>query len=260
MGSADDTGSVPNHAVRDPDGRPPHRTTMRLRTLWTLAVASLLVLAASGVAAAHVTEQPPVAEQGSYAKLTFRVPNERPVGTVELRVQMPEDQPFASVSTKPVPGWSAEVVRQALDTPIESHGRQITEVVSEIRWTGGPIEPGQFQEFEVSVGPLPDDVDELAFPAIQTYADGEEVAWIEPVVEGDPEPERPAPRLRLVSVDASGDDDGDKTSPTTTAATTVATEGDDEPSDVLGIVSLVVAGGALVVAVAALVAARSRRD
>ena len=54
--------------------------------------------------------------------------------------------------------------------------------------------PGQFQEFALSGGPFPD-ADSLTFPVVQTYSDGSESAWIEPTVEGQAEPEHPAPVL-----------------------------------------------------------------
>jgi uncharacterized protein YcnI len=232
-------------------------------------IAVLAIVLATGLApaSAHVTVQPPTATGGSYAKLTFRVPNERPTaGTTSLRVQMPEAHPLASVSVKPLPGWDVEVVTRVLDQPATVHGREVREVVSEIRWTGGPIEPGQFQEFEVSAGPLPDDVAELAFPAIQTYANGEEVAWIQPLVAGQPEPERPAPTLGLVAGD---DGHGGGTSADTeaagadtsgeAAADVTSSVSDGESSDGLGIAALVVAALALVVAVVALVRPRRTR-
>jgi uncharacterized protein YcnI len=229
---------------------------MRLRALTAATVAALVLLVAPGVAAGHVTVQPPAADQGSYAKLTFRVPNERPAGTVALRVQMPEDHPFASVSVKPLPGWTAEVARRTLDTPIDAHGRQITEVVSEIRWTGGVIEPGQFQEFEISVGPLPEDTDQLDFPAIQTYADGEDVAWIQTASAGAPEPERPAPTLRLVG--ATEPSTGDVTTSSAPSSTDepVGAGADDGP-EALAVVSVVVAAAALALSIVALVRTRA---
>jgi hypothetical protein len=61
---------------------------------------------------------------------------------------------------------------------------------------GGGIRPGEFQEFALSGGPFPE-AESLAFPAVQSYSDGSEAAWIEPTVAGQEEPERPAPVLTL---------------------------------------------------------------
>ena len=87
---------------------------------------------------------------------------------------------------------------RTLDEPVDAFGEEVTEVVDTVTWSGGPIGPGEFDTFSLSVGPLPDDVDELAFATIQTYSSGEEVAWIEATPEGGEEPEHPAPVLRLV--------------------------------------------------------------
>jgi len=154
----------------------------------------------SGVASAHVTVNSADAAQGGYGVLNFRVPNESDTaGTIGLRVQLPEDTPFASVRTTAVPGWTASLTRVAVDPPIENHGQEITEAVSVVTWTAQPgirIGPGEYAEFSLSVGPFPE-VDSLTFKAIQTYDDGTEVAWIEETVEGAEEPELPAPVLAL---------------------------------------------------------------
>ena len=79
--------------------------------------------------------------------------------------------------------------------------------MSKITWTGGTINPGEFQEFEISAGPLPEDVDQILFPTIQTYASGEVVRWIDEPLESGEEPEHPAPLLTLVDAeDEHGDD------------------------------------------------------
>ncbi len=69
--------------------------------------------------------------------------------------------------------------KSKLPKPIKSHGGELTEAVTTITWSGGKIEPGQFQEFDVSMGPLPDDTDQLMFKADQTYSGGEVVKWEE---------------------------------------------------------------------------------
>jgi uncharacterized protein YcnI len=184
-----------------------------MRFLKTLLGAAVLVVAAAAPAAAHVTVQPPEATQGGYAKLAFRVPNEEAsANTVKLEVQLPTNATFRSVSTRPLDGWT------------------VTKTDTTITWEGGKIAPGQFQEFEISVGPLPTDVDTLEFKAVQTYDDGDVVRWIESAPAGGEEPDHPAPTLHLVAAagatttttvagagapaapsggDRAGDDDGD---------------------------------------------------
>ena len=57
-------------------------------------------------------------------------------------------------------------------------GEQLDTVVSEVTWTAtaGGIRPGQFQDFDLSLGQLPES-GELVFNALQTYSSGEKVNW-----------------------------------------------------------------------------------
>jgi uncharacterized protein YcnI len=169
----------------------------------TVAVAvGLLVLFASP-AFAHVTIDPAEALKGSFTKLTFRVPNEMELAnTVKFDVKFDENHPIAEVSVKPKPGWTVTVSKKPLRVPLQTATGEITSAVSQIVWSGGAIAPGQFDEFEVSAGPLPSGVNLLLFPAVQTYNDGTEVSWIQQAFSGQPEPDRPAPQLRLTA--ASG--------------------------------------------------------
>jgi uncharacterized protein YcnI len=180
-----------------------------------LATAGILVLGTVGIASAHVTASTPKdAVKGGYTKITLRVPNERPGnGTTKLELTLPADYPLTSVSTKPVAGWKAEVVKAKLDKPITKNGKETTEAPRTITWTadaGTRIEPGQFNEFDISVGPLPEDTDKLLLVTKQTYDNGEVVAWdAPPAAEGAKEPEHPAPVVNLVAKSAGTDHHGD---------------------------------------------------
>ncbi|GII42753.1 hypothetical protein Pph01_77560 [Planotetraspora phitsanulokensis] len=173
-----------------------------VRGLVTVGVTACLVGVMQAVAFAHVTVNPETATQGGYAAVTFRVPNERDdASTTEIEVQLPTDSPLASVSVKPHPGWSYEITKTKLASPIEVHGAQISEVIGKITWTAADpksaIKPGEYDEFSVSAGPLPE-TDRLVFKTLQHYSDGEVVRWIQEPTSGADEPERPAPVLRLV--------------------------------------------------------------
>ncbi|HET6626423.1 MAG TPA: YcnI family protein [Nocardioidaceae bacterium] len=199
------------------------------------AVAVVALVALPAVASAHVTVQPGEVEGGGYAVVAFRVPNERDdSATVKLRVILPEEQPVASVSTTPLPGWTARTRSRTLDEPLDQGGRQVTDVVSEITWSadGDGVGPGEFEDFEVSVGPLPES-GEMVFRVLQTYADGEQVNWTEVSLDASVEPEHPAPVLHL-------------TAPAEHATSTAA-ETDRTP-----VLPLVLSGLALLVALAAL--------
>jgi uncharacterized protein YcnI len=180
-------------------------STTRLRRTALALLATLVAVLTLGIgtASAHVTVSAPGAAPGGFGELTFRVPSESDTAnTTSVRVQLPAaTTPFAFVSVKPVPGWTAQVTKTQLATPLDVEGTTVTEAVSEVTWTAdnGGLTPGQYQSFSISAGPLPEGVDSLSFPALQGYSDGTSVAWIDPSVEGQAEPEHPAPTLSLTA-------------------------------------------------------------
>lgn len=194
------------------------------------AVPALAVLALAAPASAHVTVNPNTATGGSYSKLTFRVPTESDTAsTTKLAVYFPTTPAFASVSVKPHPGWSYKV------SDSDQH-------VAKIVWTADApadqIKPGQFDEFDISLGPLPTS-GTVTFKALQTYSDGSVVRWIEPTVAGQPEPQHPAPVLTLTK--ATSDPAASTTTPTTGSSTVVEKDSSSKAPLILSIVALVVA-------------------
>ncbi|MFC6087107.1 YcnI family copper-binding membrane protein [Sphaerisporangium aureirubrum] len=175
-------------------------------------------------ALAHVTINPGSVEKGSFSKVAFRVPNERDdASTTKLVVDLPVDHPLPFVSVRPVPGWKAEVTESKLPKPVQSKYGEITKAVTKITWSGGKIDPHQFQEFEVSLGGLPEDTDQLMFPTTQTYSSGEVVKWAdEPKADGS-EAEHPVPILKLVA--ATGEDEHGGGATHAASASPAASEG-----------------------------------
>jgi uncharacterized protein YcnI len=154
------------------------RLGRRIAAVSTLCALALCTLA--DLAWAHVTVNPKTAQQGSFTKVSFRVPNERDTAsTSALEVSFPIDHPIPFVSTRAVPGWMSTVQKTKLAKPLISSDGEVHEVVSKITWPGGTIAPGTFEEFDVSMGPLPTDTAELVFKALQSYDNGEVVRWIE---------------------------------------------------------------------------------
>jgi uncharacterized protein len=233
---------------------------MRTRKIIGGAVAAGAVLVMTAAPAfAHVEIEPSSAPKGGGTTLTFTVPNEMDnANTVKVDVKLPSDHPFSSVSVQPKAGWTYQVTQTTLPTPITTdEGNQITEAASEIVWSGGQIKPGEFDEFTISVEGLPDNVDSIAFPTIQSYDNGQDVSWIDPTVAGQPEPENPAPVLQLT---AAADTPGDTatTAPSTNGGTAVvgATVVKKETNNTLGIIALIV--GAVGVIIGAIALARGR--
>ncbi|GGR72027.1 hypothetical protein GCM10010169_14940 [Micromonospora fulviviridis] len=190
----------------------------------TLAAVATAVLGLAGPASAHVTVNPKEATQGGYGRFAFRVPNESDTAsTTKVEVNLPENAPVGSVSTMPVPGWTVAVEKRKVDPPIEVHGSQLTEAVSKLTWTAAPnggVKPGEFQEFPVSMGPLPQ-ADRMVFKVLQTYSDGNVSRWIEEPTPGGEEPENPAPVLTLTAASASA-------SPAASAPAAAADDDDDD--------------------------------
>ncbi len=215
----------------------------RVLAVFVLSGAVLGVWATA--ASAHVHIVPDSAPSGGDATAVFTVPNEESsANTVELQIQFPTDHPIGTVTVAPVPGWTINVTKTKLSKPVHTDDGDITDVVSEVTWTGGTIAPNQFQEFPVSFDSLPDDVGSLTFPAVQTYSNGDVVRWIETDTGNGVEPEHPAPVLTLTK------------SATATATTTTkvasSTTSSDSTARALGIVAIIVAALALVAGVGAL--------
>jgi uncharacterized protein YcnI len=254
--------------------RPSTRRRALLGVVATVAAVTGPVLLA-GPASAHVTVNPDQATPGGFAKLTFRVPTEAPkASTTRVSVTFPSATPLASVSIKPHPGWTAKVTKSKLAKPIEDEGLKLTEAVSRITWTaqkGAGIAPGQFDEFDVSVGPLPSSAKSMSFPTVQTYDDGTTVRWTDPVTAGGKEPEHPAPTLTLAA-EAGGGQGAATASPPAAAATATATsaaapdtapvaatKATDGTARALGTAGLVVGVLGLLAGAAGFGAARRRR-
>lgn len=151
-------------------------------------------------AAAHVTLDPPQAAASAYVRAAFRVPHGcAGAATESLTIRLPEG--ILGARPMPKPGWSLVVTRRPLEVPVSNgHGGMITEAVTEVAWSGGPLPDEQYEEFilMLHVGDRPGET--LHLPATQRCTGGATAAWAEI-----PEPGRrvtdyrmPAPSLRLL--------------------------------------------------------------
>ena len=105
---------------------------MRIRWLWVLPFTICLVIAAAGVAWAHVVLSPKQVPANSYQKLAVSVPTEKDIPTTNIRVEVPEG--FTVTGVQPVPGWRYEFEKDQ-------------GLIKAIIWSGGQIRPEEFQEF-----------------------------------------------------------------------------------------------------------------
>ncbi len=141
-------------------------------------IVALLVLLLAAPAAAHVTVTPEVARPGETVELTFSVQNERPdATTVGLNLFLPPGVP-AEIAEHP--GWS-----------ITNRGNG--EIAFAAEDPADAIPPGRTEDFKLTLGPLPR-ADRVVVKALQHYADGQVVRWIQT---SGPNDERPAAILDL---------------------------------------------------------------
>jgi uncharacterized protein len=207
------------------------------RLVLLVAAAMVALFALAGPALAHVTVSAPGAVRGgSDQEITFRVPVEKKVNTVGLTVALPLATPLAGVLVSPMAGWDATTRTTKLAKPITTDDGEITSAVSQITWraTGKGLKPGEYGEFTMLAGQLPDTAT-ITFRALQRYADGSTVAWNQVAAPGSSaEPQNPAPVLTLANASSSSDAPAAKSSSSS-----------DTGPVVLSIVALVVAAGAL---------------
>jgi periplasmic copper chaperone A len=222
----------------------------------SIGAAAALVGLSAVPAVAHVTVSSPDATQGGFGVITFRVPTESDTAsTTGLKVQFPADQPLAFASVKPKAGWTYEVTKAKLPAPVKTGDGEVTEYTSVIEWKASTpaagIKPGEFEEFQVSGGPLPE-AESMTFKAIQTYSDDKVVSWIEePPAGSNQEPDFPAPTLKLASAAAPRDGVTASTTPIAPASADAASKGSVAGAYLLGGLGLVAGLAGLALGLAA---------
>jgi len=166
-----------------------------------LAAAGAIVVASPAAAHVHVDGD---AVPGSRTTATFRVPTESDTAsTTSITVALPTDTPITSVRALSKPGWEFEAERVDLDSPVTVGDVTVTSAYGSITWTatGDGIAPGEYDEFVVQLGPVPDQA-ELVLPTQQGYSDGSVVAWDQ---SGGHDAERPAPVLAIGAAETAVD-------------------------------------------------------
>jgi len=160
------------------------------KLLTALGGAAVLGIGLAVPAAAHVSPSITEAPAGGFVAVTFRIGHgcEGDGGDTEkVEIQMPEG--VESATPQALPGWEASV---------DDSGPVV------VTFEGGPLPHDQYLEFGVALQ-MPDTPGEVAeFPTIQTCVSGEEIAWIEPTVEGEEEPESPAPTVAITESEGDG--------------------------------------------------------
>lgn len=192
----------------------------------------VFMLAFAGLASAHVTVQPSQVPANSYQVFTMRVPTEKEIATVEVKLEVPAD---VNVSRfEPKPDWTYTLEKDA-------DGK-----ITAVTWktAGEGLSATEFGQFNFQ-GKVAENAKELVWKAHQTYSDGSVVDWT-----GTADADKPASVTKVTAAAAGGDGHG-------TAATETNGSGDsDDGRDTLTL-SLAIAG--LAAGVLALIVALMRK-
>jgi uncharacterized protein YcnI len=161
-------------------------------------VAGVVALGA-GTAFAHVEiEREGQVGSDGIVDATLSVPNEKDdAGTVSVELVFPDSPSIRDAQAATVEGWTAEVTK-ADDGDVES-----------ITWTGGPVTADDEAELPLTLGPVPEGIEQIDFDAVQIYDDGDEVRWIEPTPENGEEPEHPQPVLLITGAESAHEESHD---------------------------------------------------
>jgi uncharacterized protein YcnI len=137
----------------------------RLRSIYAAISLVLAALAAPTSVAAHVIVDPPDSPAGVTQLYTIAVPSEKNQDTVRVEVQFPRT--LVVLQLEAPAGWTVKA-------ETDGSGRILGAM-----WDGGATHASEFAAFRV-LAQNPNDSADLAWTAIQTYADGSEVQWFGP--------------------------------------------------------------------------------
>ena len=219
----------------------------------SLATSGLLLVVGAGLASAHVDPDPVAIEAGKPATVAFNIEH----GCSGL--------PTISLAFK-VPDGVTDAV------PVSKDGWTSTAADGVITFSGGSLGSATPDSFSISFT-APATAGVIRFPVVQTCVQGE-LSWIEIPVDGQPEPEYPAPTITVTDgpptsaqlVPPTDDDSEETIAATETAppsvpvtAAPVPAKKDDGTST--GTIVLAIAGIVVVVAAVGLVfAARKSKS
>jgi uncharacterized protein YcnI len=183
-----------------------------MKAIRKLVVASALVAAVAlivaAAASAHAIVSPAVAKAGALQQFTLSVPTEKEAVTT-TKIELTVPPSFAIDSFEPPPsGWTQQV---------QSKGSGDSAVVQSVTWTGGHTPTGQDSVFRFNAS-IPKS-GTVTFDVRQTYSDGSVVDWNGPETS-----DTPAPVVQSLSSFGGGG------------------------SSTLGIIAIVLAGAALLIA------------
>jgi uncharacterized protein YcnI len=225
-----------------------HRNRIRLLTV--PLVAAGLVVGSALTAWAHVEVEADPAKVGATdVILTFHVPNEEaPAVTRAVTFVMPSDHPLIGVTAKPQNGFRPSTSTRHLSASVPGTHGPVSDVVSQVTFSGGTIRGKDERPFVLHVDKLPAGVRTLTFKALQRYSNGTTVAWIEVAANGGAEPEHPAPVLTLTEPAPSPSASASASATVSAVAPLKSSPaGSGSPATALGLGALAVGAAAIIV-------------
>jgi hypothetical protein len=225
---------------------------IRSRFVTVTSVAALALGLGAAPAFAHAELSPDTAAAGSDQAFTLSLENESSTaGTVQVALYFPDGQEIPVLAVPDVGEWTGAPQGGAGGGP-----GALGDPAPGITWQRATGSPKDDPELTFTLR-LPSRSGTIQMSVLQTYSDGSVDRWIEPWPAGQPEPERPGPRLTLTA--ATSSTSGATPSSTTKAPATTTTEAPASDSTSSNRVLLIGGAVAIGVAIGLVVALRRRR-
>ncbi len=114
--------------------------------------------------------------------------------TKSVSIQVPAG--VISAKPQPKPGWKLTLKKGKLPVPGTLFGEKITTGLLSVTWSGGTLRDDTFDQFYLRIAVPNTPGKTLYFPVVQRCAKGVH-RWIEIPQKGKPEPESPAPGVKV---------------------------------------------------------------
>lgn len=215
---------------------------IRSQFLAGTSIAALAIALGAAPAFAHAEITPDTAAAGSEQAFTLSVENESSTAsTVQVALYFPDGQEIPVLAVPDVGDWTGAPQGGPGGGP-----GALGDPAPGITWQRASGSPTDDPELTFTLR-LPSRAGSIQMSVLQTYSDGRVDRWIEPWPAGQPEPERPGPRVTLTA--ATSSTSGAAPSSTTTApatTTTAAPASDSTSSNRVLVIGVAVAVGAVV--------------
>lgn len=142
-----------------------------LKTLSAASIVATSLLAFEALA--HVSLNPKTADAGSYFNAKIRVPHGcGEFATTSVTVTIPDG--ILSVKPENIAGWEVKIIKKKLSKPVKYHGKDLSEVVDTITWSGGNLPNEHYKDFGLNLK-LPAEAGRLFFKTTQICTEGKTV-------------------------------------------------------------------------------------